>query len=54
MLINFTAADSQAYQKLLKHEIFTDLAFCLENRFPEIKKLAAQIGTNPILKYQKF
>lgn len=38
---------------MLKYEVFTDLSYCLENRFPEIKKLCAQIGTNLLLKHSE-
>jgi hypothetical protein len=46
MLIGFTSSDKMAYEKMLKYETFRSLDFCLENRFPEVKKLCAEIGWN--------
>lgn len=53
MLINFTEVDLNSYEKMLKYEVFLDLSYCSENRFPEIKKLSAQIGVNLIKNQRK-
>lgn len=46
MLVKFTAVDALAYEKLLKYEVFKNLDYCIINRFPEVKKLCADIGFN--------
>ena len=44
MLINLVSSDDKAYDVFLKYEVFLNLDFCLENRFPEVKGLCADIG----------
>ena len=46
VFVGLTSCDSNAYEKMLTNGVFTDLDFCLENRFPQIKGLCADIGCN--------
>ena len=46
MLKEFTTKDPKAYDQMLRHGDFLNLDYCLENRFPEIRGLCADIGCN--------
>ena len=51
-LLRFCQFDENAYEKFLHYKIFVNLNFCLENRFPQVKILCAEISTVLLKKFK--
>ena len=44
--------DKHAYDKFLEYKVFMNLNFCLENRFPQVKVLCAEISSVLLKKFR--